>query len=82
MQSDLANVEDFVQKIQQHWNNLGKVAPNVSQNDINAAIQKGENAINQAKSNLQSAQNQAVGFDNQAKHIVGQADSLSNNMHC
>ncbi len=82
LQSDLANVEDFVQKIQQHWNNLGKVAPNVSQNDINAAVQKGTNAINQAKANLQSAQNQAAGFDSQAKHIVGQADSLSNNMHC
>jgi hypothetical protein len=82
MQSDNANVEDFLQKIQQHWNNLGKVAPNVSQNDINTAIQNGTNAVNQGKSNLQSAQNQASGFDNQAKQIVGQADSLYNNMHC
>jgi len=82
MQSDLANVEDFLQKIQQHWNDLGKVAPNVSQHDIDAAVQKGTNALNQAKANLQSAQNQADGFDNQAKHIVGQADSLYNNLHC
>ncbi len=82
MQADLANVEDFMQKIQQHWNNLGQVAPNVTQNDINAAIQNGTNAINHGKSNLKSAQNQVGGFDNQAKQIVGQADSLYNNMHC
>ncbi len=81
VQSDIANVQDFVQKIQQHWDNLGQQPfSGVTANDVSKAVQNGNNAINQAKANMQSAQSQASSFDAQASQITQQA--LYDGMHC
>src|SRR5258708_19408109 len=82
LQSDLSNVQAYIQTIQKLWNELGQQASGVSQNDINTSAQNGVNAINQAKSNQQSPQNQPNGFANSAKQIVTEADNLYNKMHC
>jgi hypothetical protein len=82
VQNDIANVTDFVQKIQQHWNNLGNQSPGVSQSDINNAVNNGNKAINQANANISDAKSKVSQYDNQANSINQQADALYNGMKC
>ena len=83
VQSAITNVQDFVQTIQRQWDDLGQQPfPGVSASDVSKAIQNGNNATNQAKSNIQSAQSQAASFDAQAGQIAQQAQALYDGMHC
>lgn len=83
VQGDITNVQDYVQKIQQHWNDLGQQPfSGVSANNVGKAVQNGNDAINQSKSNMQNAQSQASSFDAQASQIVQRAQALYNGMHC
>ena len=81
-QNDIANVTDFVQKIQQHWNNLGKQSPRVAQSDIDNAVNNGNNAIKQANANISDAKSKTSQYDSQANSINQQADALASGMHC
>ncbi len=82
VENDIASVTDFVQKIQQHWNNLGRQAPGVSQSDIDNAVNNGNNAIKQANANISDAKSKVSQYDSQANSIKQQADALYNGMHC
>ncbi len=82
LSTDIASVQDYVNKIAQHWHDLGHSSPGVSQNDINTALQHGNDALKQAQVNQQDAQNKAAQFDSAAKQILQQADNLYASMHC
>ncbi len=83
VQSDISNLQDWVNTIQRQWNDLGQQAfSGVNTSDVSKAIQNGNNTINLAKANMQSAQSQASSFDDQAKQIAQQAQALYDGMHC
>ncbi len=83
IKSDISTVQDFTQKIQNHWKDLGQQPfPGVGANDVSNALQSGNAAISQAKSNIQGAQSQVSSFDAQSAQIAKQAQALSDGMHC
>ena len=81
-QNDIASVNDFVQKIQPHGNNLGRQAPGESQSDIDNAVNNGNNAIKLANANISVAKSKTSQYDSQANSIKQQSDALYNGMHC
>lgn len=83
VQTDTATLQTYTTGIANIWNNeLGKQAPGVSQGDIDSALQNGNNALKQATASEQNAQNKAAQFDNAAKALLQQANSLAASMHC
>src|SRR5258708_6075078 len=80
--TDISGVQDFVSKIEQHWNNLGKSSPGVTQNDIDTAVHSGNSAIQNAQAAVSSATSQTHGYDATAQQILQQADKLSSSMKC
>lgn len=82
LQTDISNAQGYMQQIRQLWSALNQQAPGIAQSDIDTALQNGSNAVSQANTNQQDAQNKASGFDASAKQLLSQATSLYNGMHC
>jgi len=80
--SDISNVQSFIDAIQQHWNNLGRQSPGVTQSDIDTALHKGNTAIQNAQAAIGSATSKIQGYDSTAQQILQQAKNLYNSMNC
>jgi hypothetical protein len=80
--SDVSVAQDFVNKIEQHWNDLGKTSPGVTQNDIDTAVHNGNTALQNAQDALSSATAQIHGYDATSQQILQQANNLYSSMKC
>jgi chromosome segregation ATPase len=80
--TDISTVQGFVDKIKQHWSDLGKSSPGVTQNDIDTAVHKGNTAIQNAQGAVSSATSRIHGYDATSQQILQQANNLYSSMNC